>query len=165
MNEDLHLPKSEFMSVGVDISCDSRHICCSKEEPHCPANRHLCQQPALDNTYISPSSWTPGSSRPPPASFMGIIHTSLRLYSSLNFPGAMRSECWSSNGCSADPRRTPAAARPRPRPRQLQRRTLTRLLCCTAAPTRRFYAMLTGHRRKIFDVRLKIFNIPIFNHC
>ena len=37
MNEDLHLPKSEFMSVGEDILCDSRHICCSKEEPHWPA--------------------------------------------------------------------------------------------------------------------------------
>ena len=55
MNEDMHLPKSEFMSDGVHISCDSRHICCSKE-PHCPANRHLCQQPALDNTYISPAA-------------------------------------------------------------------------------------------------------------
>ena len=39
MNEDMHLPESEFMSVGVDIFYDSRHICCSKEaQPRHSAN-------------------------------------------------------------------------------------------------------------------------------
>ena len=99
--------RSEFLSAGVDISCDSCHICSSKEVPHSLTGqpRHSANSPL----WITRTSAPPAGQQQQTAasSFMGIIHTSLRLYSSQNFPRAMRSECWSSNGCSADPRRTP----------------------------------------------------------
>ena len=51
------------------------------------------------NTYSSPG----GLNISLPALFMGIIHTSLRLYSTENSPRAMHSECCSSNGCLVKP--------------------------------------------------------------
>ena len=54
--------RSEFLSAGVDISCDSCHICSSKEVPHWPAQT-LCQQSTLDNTHISPTSWAAAADR------------------------------------------------------------------------------------------------------